>query len=80
MTLLKHVLLWSAVITYALLLFWWVLFACAHDWFYRLHQRWFRFSAETFDALNWGGIAAYKLGIIFFNLVPLVALSCAGAT
>jgi hypothetical protein len=80
MPLFKHVLLLSVVINYALLLLWWVLFVFAHGAFYRLHQRWFRLSPETFDALNWGGIAAYKLGIILFNLVPLIALSCAGAS
>ena len=41
---------------------------------YRLHQRWFKLSRETFDALNWAGIAVYKLGIMLLNLVPLVAL------
>jgi hypothetical protein len=29
---------------------------------------------ETFDALNWAGMAIYKLGIILLNLVPLLAL------
>jgi hypothetical protein len=52
------------------------LFVFAHGWFYRLHQRWFAFSTETFDALNWAGISIYKLGIILLNLVPLIAVTC----
>ena len=76
MSQLKSVLLWCVVINYAILLAWWALFVFAHGWFYRLHQRWFAFGAETFDALNWAGISFYKLGIVLFNLVPLIAIAC----
>jgi hypothetical protein len=31
-------------------------------------------TAAQFDALNFGGIMLYKLGILLFNLVPLLAL------
>jgi hypothetical protein len=34
---------------------------------------------RLFDALNWAGIAVYKLGIILLNLVPLAALYLAFA-
>jgi Family of unknown function (DUF6868) len=70
----KHVLAWCVGINYTLLLLWFALFAGAHEWMYRLHQRWFKLPRETFDALNWAGIAFYKLGIILLNLVPLLAL------
>ena len=36
---------------YALLMIWFCVFSLTHDWLYRLHNRWFRFSTETFDAL-----------------------------
>ena len=26
--------------------------------------------------LNWAGISFYKLGIVLFNLVPLIAIAC----
>lgn len=71
---LKDALLWCVGINYVLIIFWFCVFFYAHDWLYRLHTRWFRFSVETFDALNYGGIGLYKLGVILFNLVPLVAL------
>jgi hypothetical protein len=70
----KHVLAWCVGINYALLLLWFALFTSAHEWMYSLHQRWFKLPRETFDALNWAGIAVYKLGIILLNLVPLLAL------
>jgi len=49
----------------------------ARDAFYRINTRLFRVSAQTFDTVNYGGIAAYKCCIIFFNIVPWVALSLA---
>jgi hypothetical protein len=70
----KHLLLWSLVLNYALLLFWSGVFILAHDRMYRLHLRWFRLTRETFDALNWAGLTLYKLGIILLNLTPLLAM------
>jgi hypothetical protein len=45
-----------------------------HQWIYHLWGKWFRLTAEQFDAINFAGIALYKLGILLFNLVPYVAL------
>jgi hypothetical protein len=45
---------------------------------YRLHGRWFRLSAEQFDALHYAGMAIYKLGIFLFCLVPYLALLIVG--
>jgi hypothetical protein len=73
-TVLKELLLWSTAINYGVLLLWFLLFVAAHDWIYRLHTRWFRLSAETFDAIHYAGMAVYKLGIVLLNLVPLAAL------
>ena len=39
-----------------------------------MHTRWFKLSVESFDAIHYAGMATYKLGIIFLNLVPLLAL------
>ena len=46
----------------------------AHDWLHAMHSRWFRLSREMFDALNYVGVAIYKIGIMLFVLVPLLAL------
>jgi hypothetical protein len=70
----KEVLLWCAGINYGVLLVWFGVFVYAHDWMYRLHTRWFKLSAETFDALHYAGLSIYKIGIILLNLVPLIAL------
>ncbi len=70
----RHVLLWCAVFNYAILLIWFGVFVFAHDWMYRMHGRWFKLSIETFDAMHYAGLSAYKIGILLLNLAPLVAL------
>lgn len=71
----KDVLLWCVGLNYAVLFIWAGVFIFAHDRMYKMHGRWFKLSAETFDALHYAGLAVYKVGIILFNLVPLLALS-----
>ena len=46
----------------------------ARGWMRRLHGRWFKLPDATFDAIHYGGMAAYKIGILLFNLAPLLAL------
>lgn len=70
----KDVLLWCLGINYGVLLVWFGVFVSAHDWMYRLHTRWFKLSLETFDALHYAGLSIYKIGVLLFNLVPLIAL------
>ncbi|EGV16272.1 DUF6868 family protein [Thiocapsa marina] len=73
-TSITDVLLWCVGINYGFLLLWFGVFAFAHDWMYRLHRRWFRLSVDTFDAIHYAGMAAYKLAILLLNLAPLLAL------
>jgi hypothetical protein len=75
---LRDVLLWCAVINYGVLMVWFLFFMLAHDWIHWLHGRWFHLSVEQFDALHYGGMALYKIGILLFNLVPYVALRIVG--
>ena len=74
----SRVFLWCAVINYAVLVIWVLLIILPHEWLYRLWGRWFRLTAEQFDAINFAGIAIYKVGILLFNLVPYLALRIAG--
>lgn len=66
--------LWCTVINYAFVFGWFLLFSLAHDWMHRLHNRWFRLPVETFDSVHYKAMAIYKIGILIFNLVPLIAL------
>ena len=71
---LREAMLWSLVINYGVLLIWFAAFTWGHDRLFRLHSRWFQMYRETFDALHYGSMAVYKIGILLLNLVPLVAL------
>jgi hypothetical protein len=73
-TAIEALLLWCLGINYGFLLLWFGVFVFGHDWMYRLHTRWFRLSVEAFDAIHYAAMAAYKLGILMLNLVPLLAL------
>ncbi|MGA3317570.1 MAG: DUF6868 family protein [Candidatus Korobacteraceae bacterium] len=64
----------DVVDNYVILIIWFGVFVFAHDWMYRMHGHWFKLSVETFDAIHYAGLAVYKVGILLFNLVPLVAL------
>jgi hypothetical protein len=70
----RAVLAWSSVINLAILLIWFLFFVLAHNWIYRMHKRWFNLSPDVFDALHYGGMGLYKLGILLFNLVPYLVL------
>ena len=70
----KYVLLWCTGLNYAILFIWFGAFVLAHDWMHKMHGRWFKISGETFDAIHYAGLAAYKIGILLLNLVPLIAV------
>lgn len=71
-------LLWCAIINYALLMIWFVLFTVTHDSFYALTGQWYGLSVDQYNVLMYGGMMVFKLGIILFNLVPYVALRIVG--
>jgi hypothetical protein len=70
----KELLLYSLAFNYVILIIWFGVFSLAHEWLYQLHSRWFKLSAETFDALHYAGMAFYKIGIIMLNIAPLATL------
>lgn len=72
---LQTFLAWCTGINYALLLGWFAGHVLAHDWLHRTHSRWFRLSRERFDEIHYAGMAVYKIGIILFFLVPLLAVT-----
>jgi len=67
-------LLACAAFNYVVLLIWFAAFTLAHGWMLRLHRRWFQLSDAQFDSIHYLGMALYKLAILFFNLVPYLAL------
>jgi hypothetical protein len=71
---LRNFFMWSTIINYGLLMYWFLVFAFAHDRFERILGRVFRFAPEQFDVGNAIGMTIYKLGVIIFNLVPFLVL------
>jgi hypothetical protein len=70
----RDVLAWCAVINIGLLLWWFLMFALAHDFIYRLHGKWFKLTVERFDVIHYAGMAFFKIGIFLLNIVPYLAL------
>ena len=71
---LRKFLAWCTVLNMGLLVFWWLLFMVARDWIYTTHSKWFKLSAERFDAIHYLGMAVVKILIFIFNLVPYLVL------
>lgn len=71
-------LLYTLALNYSILMLWFLLIVFARDWVKRLHGQWFQLSDLTFDAIHYGGMALYKVGIFLFNLVPLIAIYLMG--
>lgn len=67
-------LLWSLAFNYAILFIWFFVFVFARGFIKGLHGRWFSLTDHTFDAIHYGGMAVYKIGILLLNLAPLAAL------
>ncbi len=72
---LQSFLLWCTLLNYSVLIIWFVAFQFGHHWLFALHKRWFNLNPASFDALHYGSMAIYKILILTFNLVPLIALS-----
>lgn len=69
-----RLLLTCALINYSILMLWFVVVIFAHDWLRQLHGRWFKLSEASFDAIHYGGMAVYKIGVLLLNIAPLIAL------
>jgi len=40
----------------------------------QVHGKWFGLSDTSFDVIHYSGMALYKIGILLFNLTPLIAI------
>ena len=70
----REMLGWSAVINLGILVFWFLAFTLIHDLIYRIHGSLFKLSVEKFDAIQYAGMAFFKLCIFLFNIAPYLAL------
>ena len=71
---LRSLLLCCTILNYAFVIVWFLLVVLARRPVYLIWSRWFHLSEEQFDRVNFTGMMLYKIGILLFNLVPLIAL------
>ena len=65
---------WCILINMGIFLWWFLWFALARDFMYRMHGKWFKLSEEQFDTVHYAGMALYKIGIWLFIIGPYLAL------
>ena len=70
---------WSAILNTSLLVLWGIMFLTASDMMYRMHKKWFMLSRETFDGRMYSFFGLYKSLLVFFNIIPYIALRLIGS-
>lgn len=70
--------MWCTVINSSLLLVWALVVLLAPGLLYSLQKRWCPVSRETYDAIMYCLLGAFKIIVLVFNLVPYIALVLAG--
>ena len=75
---LRSFLLWCLLINSGLLLCWTAACMAVPDLVYRVQHRFFPLKKEQFTVTIYAFLGLFKLLIIFFNLVPLLALLIIG--
>ena len=74
----KAFFLWCTIVNGALLILSFLMFACAGDWIYGIHSKWFPMSREAFNVAIYSFLGLFKIFVLVFNLVPYVVLLIMG--
>jgi len=70
--------MWCTILNVALLVLSSLLCVCAADWVYRIHNKWFSISRETFNVAIYSFLGLYKVLVFVFSLIPYIALVIVG--
>lgn len=62
------------LLSYALLLIWFVFYLLAGEWAYSINSRWFELGRRDFNLVNYWGIAFTKVCAIIFFLFPYLSI------
>lgn len=65
---------WCALINIGFLLYWFFLFIVAGKWMHTFTSKILDLSVSEFNLIHYTLMGIFKLAIIFFNLVPYLAL------
>jgi len=68
------VLLRCFVLSFCLLLLWFVFYLVAGNWAYSIHSRWFEIDRHNFDLMNYYGMGILKIAGFLFFLFPFVSI------
>ncbi len=72
---LKSFFMWCTILNLGLLMLSFIMLACAGDFVYRIHNKWFPMPRDRFNAVTYSFIGFYKVIVIVFNVVPWAALA-----
>lgn len=67
-------LMWCTIIDGSILILWAAFLTFAPDLLYRTQRPWCPVPRETFDVLIYSFLGLFKIFVLVFNVVPLVAL------
>jgi len=70
--------MWCTIINGGLLLLWTGIYLVAPDLLYRTQKRWFSGSKGTFFTVMYCFLGLFKMMLLFFNVVPFIALLIIG--
>ncbi len=70
--------MWCTIINGGLLVLWTLMCIIAPDLVYRTQKKWFPIPRETFNVVIYSFLGLFKIGFLFFNVVPYVALLIIG--
>jgi hypothetical protein len=65
---------WCSVINGGLFIFWILIIRLMPDLVYRTQSFWFPLSRDEFDRIIYAFLGLFKIFLLFFNLVPYIAL------
>lgn len=69
---------WCLALNFALFGLWLILWFLIPETIYRLQTTFFNLTRSTFDVAFYSFLGGYKLLVLFFNLIPYLALKIAG--
>lgn len=74
MQMITTIFMWCTIINGGLLILWAALLTLAPDLLYRTQRPWCPVPRATFDVLIYSFLGLFKIFVLVFNVVPLVAL------
>ncbi len=70
--------MWCTIINAGVFVLWVVVCIAAPDLVYRTQRLWFPIPRETFNVVMYSFLGLFKVFLLFFNVVPYVALLIIG--